>query len=375
MNDMIPRVHYILCCLAFPIPVAAGTLYVDVEATGQNNGMSWTDAYGSLSTAIGKAAVGDEVWVAEGTYQPITLKSGVKVIGGFKGTETSELASDPDTHKTYISGGGKSRALGSVANDSSTVLRGFYIIEGFVDFPDNGGGLYVGDSDTNFVRCVFTGNRSAVMGGAVAIWGGSPTFVNCRFYDNDGGWAAGAIFNRKFATPTFVNCLFYENKAWEGGAVGITTGAATFVNCTLSDNEATIGKGGALFDSRGEAVLRNCIIWGNVAGTEDTNEVFNLPAARTSTTVSYSNVKGGWPGKGNIGSDPLFVDAGKGDYRLQETSPCRDAGKYASLPADVADINADGNTTGVLPKDLALKGRVSGEAVDMGAFEWHPSGE
>jgi hypothetical protein len=75
---------------------------------------------------------------------------------------------------------------------------------------------------------------------------------------------------------------------------------------------------------------------------------------------------------GNAKLDPLLVDAAKGDYRLQEGSPCRDAGKNASLPADVADLSWDGNTTEVLPKDSALNPRVHGDSVDVGAFEWHP---
>ncbi|UCC29402.1 MAG: right-handed parallel beta-helix repeat-containing protein, partial [Phycisphaerales bacterium] len=263
-------------------------------------------------------------------------------------------------------------AVESLGNESLTVLRGFHITKGFVDFPDSGGGLYVEDSDATFVQCVFAGNRSAVMGGAVAIWGGSPSFVNCRFYGNDGGWAAGAIYIRKSATPTFVNCLLYSNQAWEGGAVAITTGAATFVNCTLSENAATAGKGGAFLDSRGEAALRNCIIWGNTANTNGTDEIFNLPAAQGSTAVTHSNVKGGWPGEGNLYSDPLFVDPATGDYRIRQTSPCKDKGQNASLPTDVADTSLDGNTTETLPKDLGLNARIHGDSVDMGAYEWHP---
>ena len=88
--------------------------------------------------------------------------------------------------------------------------------------------------------------------------------------------------------------------------------------------------------------------------------------------MTHSNVKGGWLGEGNLNSDPLFVGPATGDYRIRQTSPCKDKGQNASLPQDVGDINMEGNTAEVLPKDLDLKPRIHGDSVDMGAFEWHP---
>jgi len=62
-----------------------------------------------------------------------------------------------------------------------------------------------------------------------------------------------------------------------------------------------------------------------------------------SVTATYSDIEGGWTGTGNINSDPLFVNPANGDYHLQPTSPCIDAGNPAS-PFDpdgtVADMGA-----------------------------------
>ena len=224
-----------------------------------------------------------------------------------------------------------------------------------------------------FVDCVFTENKAGeTMCGAVSIWGGSPMFVNCRFRENDGGWAAGAVYIRRSATPTFVNCLFHDNKAMEAGAVCVITGTARFINCTLADNVSSIGKGGAIFDSRGEAFFRNCVLWNNVSPVTGANEIYNAPAAGRRTTVSHSVVKGKWPGEGNLDSDPLFVAAKTGDYRIQAGSPCRDKGLDTLLPTNVADVSLDGNTSETLPVDLDFAPRVYGASVDLGAFEWHP---
>ncbi|MCH7792311.1 MAG: hypothetical protein IID31_08550, partial [Planctomycetes bacterium] len=155
------------------------------------------------------------------------------------------------------------------------------------------------------------------MGGAVANWGGSPTFVNCEFHGNQADLAAGAVWNRKSGSPTFVNCLFYGNHALEAGAVSVLTGRPSFVNCTFADNHATAGKGGAFFDNRGEAELRNCIVWNNTAGKGDSHAIYNNPAMGGRSTVTHCNIGGGWPGTENKNTDPLFVNAAAGDYRLR----------------------------------------------------------
>ena len=83
-------------------------------------------------------------------------------------------------------------------------------------------------------------------------------------------------------------------------------------------------------------------------------------------TVRYTDIQGGrqgisssgvhstvtW-GLGNIDRDPFFVDAGKGNYRLQSKSPVIDAGSLEAAP--------DQDLEGIL--------RPCGGGIDMGAFE------
>ena len=375
MGKRISYINSLFYCAALCVPASGATIYVDVDAAGANNGTSWTHAYTSLATGIRAASVGDEVWVAEGTYDAITLKSGVKVYGGFAATESSASQSNPELHPTYINKRGGDRPVTSIGNDRKTVLQGFIITGGKLtmdDHPTIGAGMYLENSDAMIVQCVFTRNTAETIAGAVANRAGSPTFVNCKFYGNDGGWSCGAFYNQASGAPAFINCLFYENVADQGGAICNMIGSMSFTNCTIADNRAT-HRGGAIYDYAGDATLRNCILWDNAAPKAGTEQIEN---AKGTTTITHSNVKGGWSGTSNLGrdADPLFVDPANDDYRLQAGSPCRNAGHSALLPADVADISSNGNRTETLPNDLALKPRVEGDSVDMGAFEWHPPG-
>lgn len=73
-------------------------IYVNIQATGLNNGTSWQNAYTNLQSALSNANANSEIWVAQGIYKPtsdptnreasFSLKNGLELYGGFVGTET-----------------------------------------------------------------------------------------------------------------------------------------------------------------------------------------------------------------------------------------------------------------------------------------------
>ena len=262
------------------------------------------------------------------------------------------------------------RAVESLGNDRSAVLRGFHIVGGGTPDLEPGAGMYLKDSSPTIVGCVFSNNVTSYMGGGAAITdSGSPLFVNCKFHNNEAKFAGGAVWNWE-GSPTFENCLFFKNLGGEGGAVASKDGIVTFINCTFADNTATFGNGGALYDYRGTAVVRNSIVWDNGCEKYASHGIYNR---YKSTVVTHSNIQGVWPGTGNISVAPSFVGQSTGDYRIQSASPCRDAGRDADLPTNEVDLTWDGSVTGTLPGDLDLRVRISGSRVDMGAYEWGPS--
>jgi cysteine-rich repeat protein len=73
-------------------------------------------------------------------------------------------------------------------------------------------------------------------------------------------------------------------------------------------------------------------------------------------------------GNGNIIADPRFVDAGNGDFHLQNNSPCREAANTAQLVLPF-DTDALFGVSSVYDHDFALNPRPSNGRNEMGMFE------
>ena len=78
-----PIVRAPLLVVASVLAFASGSaqavpdVFVDENASGLNNGLSWPDAYVDLQDGLGDAGPGETVFVAKGTYWP-----NVSPIGG-----------------------------------------------------------------------------------------------------------------------------------------------------------------------------------------------------------------------------------------------------------------------------------------------------
>ncbi|MCH8210153.1 MAG: right-handed parallel beta-helix repeat-containing protein [Planctomycetes bacterium] len=206
----------------------------------------------------------------------------------------------------------------------------------------------------------------------------SPVVTNCTFSGNWAGNWGGGMFNFDLSNPALLNCLFTGNSANEGGGIYDYQSSPALLNTTMSNNLATTG--GAMFSFGTNSVprnatLRNCVVYFNSA-----DGIFDDPDS--TTTISYSDVEGGWPGIGNIDADPMFVAPGNGDYRLSAGSPCIDAANNWGVPVDVNDYDEDGVTNELFPVDLDGNPRFNADendfdpgcgvpvVVDMGAYEY-----
>ena len=121
------------------------------------------------------------------------------------------------------------------------------------------------------------------------------------------------------------------------------TSTVTLSNTILWDNSATNG-GNEIFieDDSCSVVLKYCCV---------DNTGYGFGSGVPTTTIDDSNHC--------IFVDPQFVDAANGDYHLQDTSPCMDAGNNSYVPSGVT-TDLDGNP------------RIVNSTVDIGAYEYQP---
>ncbi len=264
-------------------------IYVNAhnENTIYNNGSCWQQAFTDLQDALAVADYGDSIWVAKGSYFPtesedrevsFILENGVKLFGGFSGTETTLEERDWQTNPTILSGDigeagvntdNSRHIVYTFSTDSTTLLDGFTLCRGYafdsisgIFFPFfTGGGLLVDTDEMNPVaepvirNCHFEYN-TAKYGGAVYCNGlngryANPKFINCSFFRNRGETKGGAIYKTgpSEKTQQYVQCSFEENWALiEGGAVSFeeACGEYLFRDCEFL-RDSTIDGSGAIF--------------------------------------------------------------------------------------------------------------------------------
>jgi hypothetical protein len=272
-----------------------------VQPDGQGEGTSWEDAAGSLQDILSIAQAGDILWVANGTYYPTTgtdrnatfnIPDGVKVYGGFTGTEETLTDRISDGGKTILSG-----AIGTedVEDNSYTVvtfnkvssntqLDGLVISDGYANGLEDGahpstcgGGIYnngeYGASSPVITNCIFNKNFSRE-GAAIYNYANegeaSPSISDCEFVRNRSDFNGGAIFNDgNFGTcnPTIKNCSFKSNESMYGGAIlnrGLHGICKPVISNTAFTDNFSVVRGGAIYNQREGRGICDALLEGNV---------------------------------------------------------------------------------------------------------------
>ena len=253
-----------------------------VHPEGKGMGTSWSDASNDLTYVLSKARFGDEIWVAKGTYTPskegdrrasFYIRDGVRLFGGFSGSEPDRTYRDWGRNPTVLSGeigipGIDDNSYNVVFTQNAgpqTVIDGFIITMGNANGEDRKGSR---------IRCGGGWHDMAANGG-VSL----PMISNCTFLDNN-ALEGGAFYANGFngsSCPTFTNCSFLSNSAkLDGGAIysdgrDDSTNKIHLINCEFQDNLSSYG-GGIYFENGfGETGLvaekcifrkNNGLLWG-----------------------------------------------------------------------------------------------------------------
>lgn len=330
----------------FSLSASAVTRYVRPTASGTGSGNSWANASSNIQTMINASSSGDQVWVASGTYFPSSypsgctncssirdytffLKNGVKLYGGFVGTETNISQRNIRTNPSILSGGTSSpnsyHVVLALDVNSLTEINGFTIRDGLANsntslaittsagartiLKNQGGGMFCQNSNAGIVDCTFLNNFSSDYGGGVELDNSDPLVLRCIFSGNISDYGGGIDINN--SDLQIINCLYHGNRADYGGGIGIRNSISKIIHSTLTGNSASINAGG-IYTNFSTTTIQNTIVWANnFIGTG--TGVSEIGYSSGQPTVEYSIVQNGYNPclnclntLGNI--DPQFVN-------------------------------------------------------------------
>ncbi|MBN1873093.1 MAG: hypothetical protein JXA33_02610, partial [Anaerolineae bacterium] len=294
-----------LACIIFfsgrlsPASAAGGTIYVKADATGANNGTSWTDAFTSLEPALVAATSGDQIWIAQGDYQPTNLqtpgdprsatfllKDGVALYGGFVGEESQLDDRDWATHVVTLSG--DLGVVGDRADNAYHVVTANGV---------NGTALLDGVTITGGNADLVSDTDPKGRGGGMFNQSASPTLSHVIFYSNT-AHLGGGMGSLAQSAPTLSQVTFTENSASYGGGIyNQDASGVTFNDGLIAQNNVTAAGGGIYNYMDCWNILNNVTLQSNQAGTSGAG-LFNYKAAVTITASSFisntsDNVAGG----------------------------------------------------------------------------------
>ncbi|MEM6685438.1 MAG: hypothetical protein AAF617_06545, partial [Bacteroidota bacterium] len=255
-------------------------IYVNTNATGANTGESWTDAFTSLQDAIDIAntCTIPEIWVAQGTYYPSAhprdvtsgtltdrdftfhLVDGIKMHGGFTGTETTLSERDFINNPTILSGdigvlGDTSdnayHVVSSFNDANTTVLDGFSIENGaggstFSGIQSEGqnvevfsGGGIINKNTATIYENLIIQNNQAISGAGIFNDTSNITANNIALINNTAASDGGAMSFFGFSSPVLQNILIANNTGSTAGAINHFQATPTYNNATFYNNVST----------------------------------------------------------------------------------------------------------------------------------------
>jgi hypothetical protein len=320
--------------LSTVIPFFIRPIYVNLAATGANNGTSWANAYTSLQTAINAAGAGAQIWVKAGTYKPTSyldpkvtnnlrsrsfvLKGGVSVIGGFAGTETQLGQRDVEANLTILSGDFNGNDSATWPPDSSRGENAYHVVVALNQAtPIVLDGLTITGGNANNSTYKQPNNGSAIpagvnpheVGGGGVVLSSELKIANCLIFqnssENDGGGLLVYIEPSTSRRLRISDTVFSANLAGDGGAISFgsksiisaNSNPFSLIRCVFEQNQAKVfpdangdgyldrGLGGAiLISDKAQVAISSCAFINNsvdpnnLVGPKVGDPSFNLPS-------------------------------------------------------------------------------------------------
>ena len=307
------------------------TVYVALEESGTGSGTSWDNATSDLRGALiglanstGGKSENKAVLIKEGDYTNSRLYS----LAGVDVLYTINMSTDEEVVTKNLTVSGSYTESGQQDFSRPTVVM---VADGAVK-PDVLMNVDAQGKTVTLRGLTFDGSGAAPA--ATGLRTGSKGTVNIHnvaFRHNATGAAVSG------GTALFANALFADNATV---GLSVTGGDATVVNSTFANNRDAI---------TGAANVYNSISWQSGNGITTDEDKHNYDFA----TADNADVMNG----------PNFVDPANGDYTIRPSKNILNKGSNDLYSTHV----------GVSPtedKDLANLPRLTGDAIDLGAYEY-----
>jgi hypothetical protein len=260
-----------------PAAALATTWYVDVF-TGSDgyNCLAPGTACATIDGAVGKAAAGDTIQIAAGTYHEYGI-----------GLSKQLTLDGAGAASTIIDGDALGRIF-STAFDA--VVISDVTIQNGQSGTYSGAGIF-SNGPVTLRNTILTGNVNDAVGGAIFINAGTFTLEDSQVLDNTSG-AGGGIYVSSAGSLTVTRSTLSGNSATSGGGGGggilFQGSSMTIQDSSLSDNTA-VYFGGGLLQYSGTATLDRVTISGNTAVSGAGISLLDGTLNATNLTISGNN--------------------------------------------------------------------------------------